>query len=100
MAERIPCEYSQIIPCERCKALSSGSAEYSELTPGDEERYLPREGHNNLIVPMACPIPPFTSIIRYGPDYYVIKKGRIFRKGFARTLPSFDFYHYTNNPPS
>lgn len=89
MGERIPCEYSQTTPCHRCKAAAGGCAEFAELTPEDAARYLPREGQDNLIVPKSCPIPPLTSIIRYGPGYYVIKKGRIIRPGFSRTLPQY-----------
>jgi hypothetical protein len=89
MGERIPCEHSKTIPCDRCKAAPGGCAEFAELTPEDAERYLPREGQDNLIVPKSCPIPPLTSVIRYGPDYYVLKKGRVLRTGFARSLPSY-----------
>ena len=89
MSEKIPCEYSKIIPCARCKASPTGCAEFAELTPEDAALYLPREGHDNLIVPKACPIPALTSIIRYGPDYFIIKKGRVMRKGFARSLPEY-----------
>jgi hypothetical protein len=60
-----------------------------ELTEEDAERYLPREGQNNLIIPRDCPSPPMASVIRYGPGYYVIKAGRVIRKGFERTLPAY-----------
>jgi len=89
MGEKVPCEYSKILPCKRCRAAAEGYAEAAELTPEDAERYLPRNGQENLIVPKACPIPPLTSVIRYGPDYYVLKKGRVMREGFARTLPEY-----------
>ncbi|MEK6712001.1 MAG: hypothetical protein AABZ64_15650 [Nitrospinota bacterium] len=88
MGERVPCEYSRATPCSRCKA-AGGCAEYAELTSADAARYLPREGQDNLIVPKSCPIPPLTSVIRYGPGYYVIKKGRIIRGGFVRSLPPY-----------
>ncbi len=83
MGEKIPCEHClDIEPAERCDLEV-------ELTPEDAERYLPRDGQNNLIVPKACPNPPLTSIIRYGPDYYVLKKGRNLREGFTRRLPEY-----------
>ncbi|MBT4428980.1 MAG: hypothetical protein HOC91_00540 [Nitrospinaceae bacterium] len=89
MGEKVPCEYSKIFPCEDCKKSESGCAREVELTEDDAERYLPREGQNNLIIPKACPSPPMASVIRYGPDYYVIKAGRVIRKGFERTLPAY-----------
>lgn len=89
MSNRVPCAYSEFFPCDDCKASSGGCARFAELTPEDAERYIPREGQGNLIVPLSCPIPPLTSVIRYGPDYYVLKKGRVLREGFARKLPEY-----------
>ena len=89
MGEKIPCEYSKIAPCDECKKSPSGCAWEVELTDEDSERYLPREEHHNIIVPKSCPIPPLTSVTRYGPDYYVLKAGRILRDDFERTLPKY-----------
>lgn len=88
MGTKIPCEFSQFSPCEKCQEAPSGCALEVELTPEDEKRYIPRdENQNNLIVPKTCPNPPLTSVISYGPDYYVLKKGRNLRKDFTRRLP-------------
>lgn len=89
MGEKIPCEYSKIMPCNECKKSPSGCAWEVELTDEDAERYLPREGKNNIIVSKHCPIPPMSSVTRYGPDYYVLKAGRILRPEFERTLPKY-----------
>ena len=89
MGEKIPCAYSKIFPCDDCKQAESGCAREVELTEEDAERYLPREGQNNMIIPRDCPIPPMSSIIRYGPDYYVVKAGRVIRKEFERALPKY-----------
>ena len=89
MGEKVPCEYSKIFPCEECKKAANGCAREVELTEEDAERYLPREGQNNMIVPKECPIPPLSSVIRYGPGYYVLKAGRVIREGFERSLPQY-----------
>ena len=83
MGEKIPCEHClDLEPAQRCGIEV-------ELTPEDAERYLPRDGRNNLIVPKGCPNPPLTSVIRYGPDYFVLKKGRNLRENFTRRLPEY-----------
>lgn len=89
MGEKVPCEYSKFMPCDECKKSPNGYARESELTDEDTERYLPREGHDNLIVPKSCPIPPLTSVTSYGPDYYVLKAGRTLRQDFERVLPKY-----------
>ena len=89
MGEKIPCEYSKIMPCEECKKSPSGYAREVELTDEDAERYLPRDGKNNIIVHKDCPLPPMSSVTRYGPDYYVLKAGRIIREDFERALPKY-----------
>jgi hypothetical protein len=88
MGEKIPCEYGKIFPCEECKAAGGVSREV-ELTEDDAERYLPREGQTNMIVPKDCPVAPMSSVIRYGPDYFVLKAGRVLRKDFVRSLPNY-----------
>ncbi|MFQ5894588.1 MAG: hypothetical protein ACE5JJ_02065 [Nitrospinota bacterium] len=52
-----------------------------ELTPEDAELYLPRGGQENLIYARTCRHPTMTSVIRYGPDYMVVKGERILRPG-------------------
>ncbi len=89
MGEKIPCEYSKIFPCEDCKAAGGSGSREVELTEDDAERYLPREGQNNMIVPRDCPIAPISSIIQYRPDYFVLKAGRVLRKDFVRSLPNY-----------
>lgn len=89
MSEKIPCEYSKIMPCEHCRSAENGRAEEVELTPDHAKRYLPREGRDDLIIPKKCPIPALTSVIEYGPDYLIIKKGRKLRADFARQLPAY-----------
>ena len=89
MGEKVPCEFSAIIPCDECRKAGGEAVREAELTAEDAERYLPREGQDNMIVPKDCPIPPLSSIIRYGPDYYVLKAGRVMRENFKRTLPTY-----------
>ena len=80
MSEKIICEYSNQPHC---------CSEEIILTEKDAERYLPREEQDNLIISQNCSVPPLTSVIRYGPGYLVIKKGRIIRESFKRTLPDY-----------
>ncbi|MEE9275109.1 MAG: hypothetical protein V3V62_07360 [bacterium] len=89
MGEKVPCEFSQTSPCEKCQADPSGCAFEVELTPEDAERFLPRDGQKNLIIHKDCPNPPLSSVIVYGPDYYILKMGRVLRKGFNRRLPEY-----------
>lgn len=89
MGEKIPCEYSKIMPCDECKKSPTGCAREIELTDEDAERYLPREGKHNIIVSKSCPIPPMSSVTRYGPGYYVLKAGRVLRPEFERALPKY-----------
>ena len=89
MGEKVPCEYSKFMPCDECKKSPSGCVREVELTSEDAERYLPREGNYTIIVSRHCPIPPMSSVIRYGPDYYVLKGGRVLRKEFERVLPKY-----------
>jgi hypothetical protein len=42
-----------------------------------------------MIVPKDCPVAPKSSVIRYGPDYFVLKAGRVLRKDFVRSLPNY-----------
>ncbi len=89
---------SHVVSCE-CKNIQL-QGEYEKascacnrevrLSERDAERYLPRdESQKNQIISKECRIPPLTSVIRYGRDYYVLKKGRVMRKGFRRTLPEY-----------
>tara|TARA_B100001964_G_C13737707_1_gene381666 strand:- start:252 stop:500 length:249 start_codon:yes stop_codon:yes gene_type:complete len=80
MPEKITCEYQNQPHC---------CSEEILLTEEDTERYLPREDQDNLIISRNCPIPALTSVIRYGPGYLVIKKGRKIRENFTRTLPDY-----------
>ncbi len=89
---------SDVISCE-CKTIKlQGEFEKAaddcnreiQLSDDDADRYLPRdESQENLIISKECRIPPLTSVIRYGEGYYVLKKGRVMREGFSRTLPGY-----------
>lgn len=89
---------SNAISCE-CKTIKlQGEFETAagtcnseiQLSDEDAERYLPRdESQENLVISKECRIPPLTSVIRYGEGYYVLKKGRVMREGFSRTLPEY-----------
>ena len=90
MSNAIVCECKTIkLQGEYKKAASACNREI-HLSEGDAERYLPRdESQENLIISKECQIPPLTSVIRYGEGYYVLKKGRVMREGFSRTLPEY-----------
>ena len=93
MSNPITCEYKTMrLQGKYQKAASDCNCESCEiyLSKADSERYLPRdESQENLIVSKACQIPPLTSVIHYGEGYYVLKKGRVMREGFSRTLPEY-----------
>ncbi len=86
MPEKITCEYKD---CFKKGDQPDCCSEEILLTEEDSKRYLPREEQDNLIISKDCPIPALTSVIRYGPGYLVIKKGRQIREDFERTLPEY-----------
>ncbi len=90
MSNVVTCECKNIHLQGAYKKVAEECNREVHLTEEDAERYLPRdESQENQIIPKDCPIPPLTSVIRYGPDYYVLKKGRVMREGFNRTLPEY-----------
>lgn len=90
MSDAIACECRNMrLQGEYEKAAGTCGRKF-RLSEEDAERYLPRDdSQQNLIISKECRIPPLTSVIRYGPDYYVLKKGRVMREGFHRTLPEY-----------
>lgn len=90
MSKAISCECKTIkLQGEFEKAAGACNSEI-QLSDEDADRYLPRdESQENLVISKECQIPPLTSVIRYGEGYYVLKKGRVMREGFSRTLPEY-----------
>lgn len=90
MSDAIACECGNLKLQGAYEKASEGCHREVHLSAEDAERYLPRdESQQNQIISKQCRIPPLTSVIRYGPDYYVLKKGRVMREGFRRTLPEY-----------
>lgn len=90
MSHLVSCECRNIQLQGEFEKASGACNREVRLSEGDAARYLPRdESQNNQIISKECRIPPLTSVIRYGQDYYVLKKGRVMRKGFRRTLPEY-----------
>ena len=90
MSDAIACECRNIKLEGEYEKASTNCNRKIRLSEQDAERYLPRdESQQNQIISKECQIPPLTSVIRYGQDYYVLKKGRVMRTGFNRTLPEY-----------
>ena len=90
MSNAISCECKTIKLQGEFETAASDCNSEIRLSDEDAERYLPRdESQENLVISKDCRIPPLTSVIRYGEGYYVLKKGRVMREGFSRTLPEY-----------
>ncbi|MDE0331964.1 MAG: hypothetical protein OXL41_08850 [Nitrospinae bacterium] len=90
MSKAISCECKTIKLQGEFETAADACNDEIHLSDEDAERYLPRdEAQENLIISKECRIPPLTSVIRYGEGYYVLKKGRVMREGFSRTLPEY-----------
>ena len=90
MSDAISCECKTIKLQGEFETAAGDCNSEIRLSDEDAERYLPRdESQENLIISKDCRIPPLTSVIRYGEGYYVLKKGRVMREGFSRTLPEY-----------
>ena len=90
MSDAISCECKTIKLQGEFETAAGDCNSEIRLSGEDAERYLPRdESQENLIISKDCRIPPLTSVIRYGEGYYVLKKGRVMREGFSRTLPEY-----------
>ena len=90
MSNAISCECKTIKLQGEFETAADDCNNEIHLSDEDAERYLPRdESQENLVISKECRIPPLTSVIRYGEGYYVLKKGRVMREGFSRTLPEY-----------
>ena len=90
MSNAISCECKTIKLQGKFETAAGACNRGIQLSDEDVERYLPRdESQENLIISKECQIPPLTSVLRYGEGYYVLKKGRVMREGFSRTLPEY-----------
>ncbi len=90
MSNAISCECKTIKLQGEFETAAGACNSEIQLSDEDAERYLPRdESQENLVISKECRIPPLTSVIRYGEGYYVLKKGRVMREGFSRTLPEY-----------